>query len=360
MPEVIDIPSYDHAEEMADLEANLARWHAQASRRPPYLAPSAYSSDCQLSERFSRGVTLTSNQSPASSPSELSQILPDELLLKISWHLQPSDLISFSRLKKSLRKRLMSRDSGAIWEAALSRMSGLPPCPSHMALPHYAALLFDDLCMGCGGVHGTKLAVALGWRLCETCAKRNFIAHGHVKSRFAQAIGSRALLRDRTIRQWSVRHLLPHCWLFLNHDPAELQSEGRTFYYYEPEVDLFLAEYLPLLLGLFSRGAAADDGLDLALQSRINFASQAEQLSLAVDAWYASQTLRIQILAVTQPIGFIAADFSQNLEEYDERLQQTTPLTEEIWEWFQWVLLPIVDENRQRRVWRSDSVTDTD
>ncbi|KAI0364626.1 hypothetical protein BV20DRAFT_826015 [Pilatotrama ljubarskyi] len=144
MPNVIDIPSYDHAQEMSNLAANLASWHAQASLRPPYLAPSAHIGGCGISERFSREGTLTSEDSRFLGPR---QTLPDEVLVEVSRYLHPRELIAFARLKKSLRRMLMSRNSQAIWTAALSRMIDLPPCPPYMTLPHYTALLFTRDCM---------------------------------------------------------------------------------------------------------------------------------------------------------------------------------------------------------------------
>ena len=40
----------------------------------------------------------------------------------------------------------MSRDSRAIWRAALGRAEDLPPCPNDMSEPLYAALVFDQHC----------------------------------------------------------------------------------------------------------------------------------------------------------------------------------------------------------------------
>jgi len=61
-------------------------------------------------------------------------------------YLHPLDLLSLSRTTKSLRRLLLNRISRYIWTYALSKIEGLPPCPSDMVEPQYVALMFWKHC----------------------------------------------------------------------------------------------------------------------------------------------------------------------------------------------------------------------
>ena len=79
---------------------------------------------------------------PVSWPSKLLTFDPSQ----IAPHLYPLDVIHLSRTSKPLRSLLMSKNSRPIWTTALSNVVDLPPCPTDMSEPLYAALVFDHHC----------------------------------------------------------------------------------------------------------------------------------------------------------------------------------------------------------------------
>ncbi|KAI1789069.1 hypothetical protein LXA43DRAFT_893524, partial [Ganoderma leucocontextum] len=72
--------------------------------------------------------------------------LPLDVFLEVAPHLYPLDVINLSRTSKPLRSLLMSRGSRPIWTTALGNIVELPPCPTDMSEPLYAALVFDHHC----------------------------------------------------------------------------------------------------------------------------------------------------------------------------------------------------------------------
>ncbi|KAI0739580.1 hypothetical protein C8Q80DRAFT_189493 [Daedaleopsis nitida] len=70
---------------------------------------------------------------------------------------------------------LRSRDSLRCWQAALSSVSGLPPCLEDMSAPFYVALIFDDNCMECGQTGSYFVDYALGVRFCGTCFENQVV-----------------------------------------------------------------------------------------------------------------------------------------------------------------------------------------
>ena len=65
---------------------------------------------------------------------------------QVAPYLYPLDIIHLSRTSKPLRSLLMSKSSRPIWTTALGNVFELPPCPTDMSEPLYAALVFDHHC----------------------------------------------------------------------------------------------------------------------------------------------------------------------------------------------------------------------
>ncbi|KAG8698374.1 hypothetical protein FRC09_007263 [Ceratobasidium sp. 395] len=93
------------------------------------------------------------NSSEYQRPHELAQgdivailSIPIEVFSEIAGHLHPLDVIQLSRSSKHLRKLLMQRAAMHIWQRSLENVPGLPPCPSHLCEPQYAALIFTEYC----------------------------------------------------------------------------------------------------------------------------------------------------------------------------------------------------------------------
>ena len=69
--------------------------------------------------------------------------------LQIAAYLHPQDLLAFARTSKWLRSILFSRRHRDVWDSSLSLLPALPPCPTDMSAPAYAALLFEKHCSVC-------------------------------------------------------------------------------------------------------------------------------------------------------------------------------------------------------------------
>ncbi|CAE6481392.1 unnamed protein product [Rhizoctonia solani] len=96
--------------------------------------------------------------------------MPLELFMEIASHVHPGDLISLIRTTKFFRTLLLVRSSAPVWKRSLSSVRGLPPCPTGMMEPQYAALMFSEHCTICGTQEGTGMPDPyLRVRLCPTC-----------------------------------------------------------------------------------------------------------------------------------------------------------------------------------------------
>ena len=58
----------------------------------------------------------------------------------------PNDLLNLARVNKWLRAILLNRRTKFLWLNALRRVDDLPPRPSDMSVPCYAALVFELFC----------------------------------------------------------------------------------------------------------------------------------------------------------------------------------------------------------------------
>lgn len=68
------------------------------------------------------------------------------VLLQVCLDLEPPDLLNLSRLTKSFRAVLLSRENRSVWEGAIERVKGLPSCPPDLSHPEYASLMFETDC----------------------------------------------------------------------------------------------------------------------------------------------------------------------------------------------------------------------
>lgn len=60
--------------------------------------------------------------------------------------LSPFDLLRVSRTSKEFRRLLMHKSAISVWRTALSKVPGLPDCPSGMTEPQWVNLAFDPHC----------------------------------------------------------------------------------------------------------------------------------------------------------------------------------------------------------------------
>ncbi|KAJ1300130.1 hypothetical protein OPQ81_011883 [Rhizoctonia solani] len=95
--------------------------------------------------------------------------LPPEIIVEIATFVTPGDLIYLCRTSKPLRNMFFRKPAASIWRLAQLNVPGLPPCPTGMSEPAYAALLFTPFCSLCGTKTGLPPDPYIRVRLCVFC-----------------------------------------------------------------------------------------------------------------------------------------------------------------------------------------------
>ena len=67
---------------------------------------------------------------------------------QVCGYLDPGSLLQLSRVAKGFRARLTgSKRAESLWNAALKRVKGLPPCPDGLHVVQYVKLMFSNECL---------------------------------------------------------------------------------------------------------------------------------------------------------------------------------------------------------------------
>ncbi|EUC53741.1 hypothetical protein RSOL_016740 [Rhizoctonia solani AG-3 Rhs1AP] len=99
--------------------------------------------------------------------------MPIEIFMEIAPYVNPGDLVSLIRTSKFFRGMLLDRSAVLVWQRSLNNVPDLPPCPTGMVEPQYAALMFTKNCTICGAqAVSSKLDPYLRVRLCRSCRDR--------------------------------------------------------------------------------------------------------------------------------------------------------------------------------------------
>ncbi|GAA5883672.1 hypothetical protein JCM16303_004758 [Sporobolomyces ruberrimus] len=102
--------------------------------------------------------------------------LPVELVTEILSHLEPKDLLAFSRTNKSCRSILMSKkQSNRIWKLARQKFNLPDLTADDFSEPAYAALLWDTQCDNCAEYRPAATETWLRVRLCIPCRKLKMV-----------------------------------------------------------------------------------------------------------------------------------------------------------------------------------------
>ncbi|CAE6378219.1 unnamed protein product [Rhizoctonia solani] len=72
--------------------------------------------------------------------------MPIEIFMEIAPYVNPGDLVSLIRTSKFFRGMLLDRSAVLVWQRSLNNVPDLPPCPTGMVEPQYAALMFTKNC----------------------------------------------------------------------------------------------------------------------------------------------------------------------------------------------------------------------
>ncbi|CAE6458740.1 unnamed protein product [Rhizoctonia solani] len=102
--------------------------------------------------------------------------LPAEVFMELASHIHPGGLVSLIRANKFFRVVLLNRSAAYVWQLSLSNVPELPPCPTAMVEPQYAALIFSDNCTLCGVQVASVLDPYLRVRLCPNYRDEQLIS----------------------------------------------------------------------------------------------------------------------------------------------------------------------------------------
>ncbi|KAF8597247.1 hypothetical protein BDV93DRAFT_527545 [Ceratobasidium sp. AG-I] len=102
--------------------------------------------------------------------------MPLEIFTEIASYIAPGDLIALIQCSKFFRTMLLRRSAILIWQRAAENVPGLPPCPTGMYEPQYAALMFSRHCTLCGATATAKPDPHLQVKLCPTCRETKLVA----------------------------------------------------------------------------------------------------------------------------------------------------------------------------------------
>ncbi|KAL1943714.1 hypothetical protein VTO73DRAFT_4159 [Trametes versicolor] len=266
-PSTIAMPADNTALEIAKFKMQLRNWNISASRLPPqsgYEELPAVSNAGVDVDAFPAGLgrLMTGTQvsalllvwSPngfaASSMLQLTRLGRPQ----ITPHLDPHAMYQLARLCKPMRTALMKKANRHVWKAMFRKHPTFPPCPTHLIEPHYDTLLCGNECNACGDICPTlsediepsvvAMTAKIGWLLCDVCLQYNLIPEEKLLNRYSAALpdrpeGSRL---PKRIPLYDMRRFLPHHPLTCFFE--EHEDVVPTNYYYRPEVDVFLREYL--------------------------------------------------------------------------------------------------------------------
>ncbi|CAE6481387.1 unnamed protein product [Rhizoctonia solani] len=78
--------------------------------------------------------------------------MPIEIFMEIAPYVNPGDLVSLIRTSRFFRGMLLDRSAALVWQRSLDNVPDLPPCPTGMVEPQYAALMFTKNCTANGKI----------------------------------------------------------------------------------------------------------------------------------------------------------------------------------------------------------------
>ncbi|KAG9083141.1 hypothetical protein FS749_006268 [Ceratobasidium sp. UAMH 11750] len=133
-------------------------------------------------KRLGASTSKTPHKKRVGNENESMMTLPIEIFIQVLDYATPCALVALIRTNKTFRRILLDPSARPLWQAAESRVPGLPCCPSWMSEPRYAALLFSNLCTICGAVTTLKLDTQLFVRLCASCRKTEVVGSDKVRA----------------------------------------------------------------------------------------------------------------------------------------------------------------------------------
>ncbi|QRW15550.1 reticuline oxidase [Rhizoctonia solani] len=262
--------------------------------------------------------------------------MPIDIFTEIAAHLLPIDIINLARSNKFFRSLLMHRTSIHIWNGAMKNIEGLPPCPPGMSEPRYLSLLFSKTCTKCGGPARGKMDPNLLVRLCGSCRGVHLMPLELVPSILMPMVhysGSIAPLKRRSIGYT------------LCEDISDLLAQ------YQEKKQASNADELE----------AWSNEMRKAVHNRQNQAQALRgflvtlELEREQELGDAKEARRSEIKRRLGEMGWAEEDmnfgwWSDNPRTWHDLVSQPKPLTERIWANIRPKLIPLLEDNRERRL----------
>ncbi|OBZ75333.1 hypothetical protein A0H81_04784 [Grifola frondosa] len=264
--------------------------------------------------------------------------MPLDIFFEIASQLKPVDILCLSRVSKDFRTLLMSKNARHVWIAARRNVSGLPDCPSDLAEPRYAFLIFERYCEACGVGKAVKVDYALRVRFCGACWKAN-VKKGIV------------LKQQLKLRDEGIYTLLPIADSIGN---ADLGVHNGSDLYYEPEFTMIAKQHPPVLFGKglleeFVKGRRAlvkerqiQNTAIIQWESQIRQQKQAEERNI-------QQRRREAIEAKLIEEGYSKDEFPVLDDEWERMVDQPRELTARIWSRIGPELRGIIEREREEK-----------
>ncbi|KAG9127356.1 hypothetical protein FRC07_014652 [Ceratobasidium sp. 392] len=122
-----------------------------------------------------------------------------DVFKEVTLYLNPGDILALARVNKVLRELLMQRSAIHIWRRAERNVEMLPPCPTRLCEPQYAALVFTKECSICGVSVMRPMDVDLGVRLCNSCRNTSLIDYSEISPDVRPYVPISAIIKKKSL-----------------------------------------------------------------------------------------------------------------------------------------------------------------
>ncbi|KAF8597244.1 hypothetical protein BDV93DRAFT_499788 [Ceratobasidium sp. AG-I] len=270
--------------------------------------------------------------------------MPLEIFTEIACHITPGELIVLVRCSKFFRTMLLRRSAILIWQRAAQNVPGLPPCPTGMCEPQYAALMFSKHCTLCGVQATAKLDPYLRVRLCSAC-------------------------RDTRLEAWSIGSLHECAYLISRSGASKPKTaggghKGRS---YRPKYYCLLSEAQELRRKSLELQRSKDQNAysrwveerQKSIQVRSKEASLMQEYILSISKSHVEELVdarkqrREMIRERLNALGWTDAEqnfCSRYAKPWNALVESSKPLTDRTWNSLLPKLVPLLEQNRARQL----------
>ncbi|EIW52770.1 uncharacterized protein TRAVEDRAFT_53209 [Trametes versicolor FP-101664 SS1] len=234
--------------ELLKFKMQLREWNVAAARLPPQ---SGYAPRPLPEPRLVIPGLFFDYSSP-DGPQRFITSAQVSVFLLAAPYMNPLGMHNLARLCRPMRTALMKKESRPIWREMFEKNPSYPPCPRHIIEPHHATMIAGRECSACGEIPyscqeievSTLVRAKIGWVLCDVCLRYNLVDEQELLGLYNAAIPN----RPAGVRLLP-RNPLSDLRRFLPFHRLSCFSEGgvEVTYYYRPEAELFVRNYLRLM-----------------------------------------------------------------------------------------------------------------